>query len=148
MKGRLYKRLSCDFGKILEDGDRYDVVIEVGELPINQSYNVHSIILRHRCPSLYKELNEISLDTSDVKTIYKPHISTKAFTIIIKYIYCGKRAIKNFHHEQGGPAFGSLDFQLEGNFKTGKSGYCLRYDYETPIRSERSFSVKDYEVFQ
>ncbi|CAG8617204.1 17989_t:CDS:1, partial [Acaulospora morrowiae] len=57
------------------------------------------------------------------------------------------RAINNNY--QGGPSFGSLDFLLQGNFKTGKNCYCQKNDYENPIRSDcRGFSVKDYEVFQ
>ncbi|CAG8652851.1 15437_t:CDS:2 [Acaulospora morrowiae] len=84
MTSKFYERLSCDLEKILENSDNYDVVIEVGESPLRQSYNAHLTILRYRCPSLYKELNEISLNGDNIKTIQKPNISAKTFNIIIK----------------------------------------------------------------
>ncbi|CAG8533065.1 13422_t:CDS:2 [Acaulospora morrowiae] len=204
MTSTFYERLSGDFEKIFEDSEKYDVVIEVGEFPMNQSYAAHSIILRHRCPSLYKELNEIALDTNDlaqkiiapqlpVSSIILParnltiselptrEVAEKSSVIIhghtargltiskipvqavsgtssvATYEYAARgltisefpRAIKNLYNRQGGPTFGLVDLVLEGNFRTARSGYCLRYDYEKPIRSVTTrFSVKEYEVFQ
>ncbi|CAG8755408.1 10005_t:CDS:1, partial [Acaulospora morrowiae] len=75
--------LSQDHAKLLESGDEYNVIIEVGEAPLSQSYKTHSVILCYRCPFLYKSLRDIPHNGNNVKILNKKHVSTKVFDIII-----------------------------------------------------------------
>ncbi|RHZ48302.1 hypothetical protein Glove_553g35 [Diversispora epigaea] len=83
-----YKNLSNDYVKLLENGNEHNIIIEVGEPPVMQTFKVHSTVLCYRCPYLYDEFKKSTINNNDnIKIIQKPQISVKVFNIIIKYIY-------------------------------------------------------------
>ncbi|RHZ48307.1 hypothetical protein Glove_553g30 [Diversispora epigaea] len=83
-----YENLSNDYVKLLENGNEHNIIIEVGEPPVMQTFKVHSTVLCYRCPYLYDEFKKSTINNDDnIKIIQKPQISVKVFDIIIKYIY-------------------------------------------------------------
>ncbi|RHZ84607.1 hypothetical protein Glove_79g67 [Diversispora epigaea] len=84
-----YENLSNDYVKLLENGNEHNIIIEIGEPPVMETFKVHSTILCYRCPYLYDEFKKSTINNDDVniKIIQKPQISAKVFNIIIKYIY-------------------------------------------------------------
>ncbi|CAG8744011.1 10016_t:CDS:2, partial [Acaulospora morrowiae] len=81
-----------DYNKLLENGNEYNVIVEVGKAPLQKSYKVHSVILCYRCPRLYEEQCK---QESIIKTIKKPLITTDVFDVIIKFIYSGVITLEN-----------------------------------------------------
>ncbi|CAG8558358.1 16732_t:CDS:2 [Acaulospora morrowiae] len=79
--------LSQDLINLFENNDEYNVIIEIGEGTIKQSYKAHTIILRYRCPYLYNELKHIGCNDGDIKVINKPKVLVKVFDIIISLAY-------------------------------------------------------------
>ncbi|RHZ48292.1 hypothetical protein Glove_553g52 [Diversispora epigaea] len=83
-----YENLSKDYVKLLENGNEHNIIIEVGEPPVMQTFKVHSTVLCYRCPYLYDEFKKSTINNDDnIKIIQKPQISAKVFNVIIKYIY-------------------------------------------------------------
>ncbi|RHZ48296.1 hypothetical protein Glove_553g56 [Diversispora epigaea] len=83
-----YENLSNDYVKLLENGNEYNIIIEVGEPPVMQTFKVHSTVLCYRCPYLYDEFKKSTINNDDnIKIIQKPQISAKDFNFILKYIY-------------------------------------------------------------
>ncbi|RHZ48316.1 hypothetical protein Glove_553g49 [Diversispora epigaea] len=83
-----YENLSNDYVKLLENGNEHNIIIEVGEPPVVETFKVHSIVLCYRCPYLYDEFKKSTINNDDnIKIIQKPQISAKVFNVIIKYIY-------------------------------------------------------------
>ncbi|RHZ81870.1 hypothetical protein Glove_117g204 [Diversispora epigaea] len=83
-----YENLSNNFIKLLENVDEHNIIIEVGERPIMQTFKVHSTVLCYRCPYLYDELKKSTINNDDnIRIVQKPLISAKVFNVIIKYIY-------------------------------------------------------------
>ena len=67
-----YENLSSDFIKLLENGDEHNVIVEVGESSIKQSFKVHSTVLCYRCPYLYDEFKKSTINNDDnIKIIQK-----------------------------------------------------------------------------
>ncbi|RHZ82240.1 hypothetical protein Glove_110g123 [Diversispora epigaea] len=86
-----FENLSNDFIKLLENGDEHNIIIEVGESSIMQTFKVHSTVFCYRCPYLYEEFKKSTINNDDnIKIIQKPQISAKVINIIIKYIYGAK----------------------------------------------------------
>ena len=80
-----YESLSNDYVKLLENGDEHNIIIEVGEPPVMQTFKVHSTVLCYRCPFLYDEFKKSTINNDDnMKIIQKPQIFAKVFNIIIK----------------------------------------------------------------
>ncbi|RHZ77118.1 hypothetical protein Glove_185g21 [Diversispora epigaea] len=90
MTTQFYDRLSNDLTQLCESGVNHDIVIEVGEVPHANVYQVHSIILQSRCPYFKNKLDEFNFNDDHVKVLRLPDISVKVFNFIIKYIYGGK----------------------------------------------------------
>ncbi|RHZ81827.1 hypothetical protein Glove_117g239 [Diversispora epigaea] len=83
-----YENLSNDYVKLLENGNEHNIIIEVGEPSVMQTFKVHSTVLCYRCPYLYDEFKKSTINNDDNnKIIQKPQISAKVFNFIIKYIY-------------------------------------------------------------
>ncbi|RHZ48290.1 hypothetical protein Glove_553g50 [Diversispora epigaea] len=85
-----YENSSNDYVKLLENGNEHEhyIIIEVGEPPVMQTFEVHSTVLCYRCPYLYDEFKKSTISNDDnTKIIQKPQISVKVFNIILKYIY-------------------------------------------------------------
>lgn len=89
MATEFFKKLSTDLTSLLENGEDYNVIIEVDQMPNHQIFKAHSIILNSRCFYLREKLTKTSYDKRHVKKINLPHISVNIFEIIIKYIYGG-----------------------------------------------------------
>ncbi|RHZ60985.1 hypothetical protein Glove_350g111 [Diversispora epigaea] len=89
MATKFFDRLSNDLTHLLKDPIDYNVTIEVGKAPNNQTFNVHSYILRSRSPYFKKKFNETSFNDDHVKLLKMSNISVKIFSIITKYIYGG-----------------------------------------------------------
>ncbi|RHZ84840.1 hypothetical protein Glove_74g200 [Diversispora epigaea] len=98
MTTQFYERLSNDLTHLLENPIDYNVAIEVGEEPDNQTYKVHSYILQSRNSYFYKKLNEISFNENHIKVLKMPNISIRIFNIIIKYIYGGIISLENLEN--------------------------------------------------
>jgi len=80
-----YENLSNNFIKLLKNGDEHNIIIEVGERPVMQTFKVHSTVLCYRCPYLYDEFKKSTINNDDnIRIIQKPQISAKVFNIIIK----------------------------------------------------------------
>ncbi|KAF0543015.1 serine-enriched protein [Gigaspora margarita] len=88
MTTEFFKKLSNDLTNLLDNGDDYNVLIEVSQMPNSQVFKAHSIILNSRCSYFHNELIKTSYK-ENIKKIIKPHISVIVFEIIIKYIYGG-----------------------------------------------------------
>ncbi|RIB11977.1 hypothetical protein C2G38_2249793 [Gigaspora rosea] len=84
-----FKKLSNDLTNLLENGEDYNVLIEVGQAPNHQIFKVHSIILNSRCTYFRNELVKATYDENNIKNLSISHIPTIVFEIIIKYIYGG-----------------------------------------------------------
>ncbi|RHZ48305.1 hypothetical protein Glove_553g32 [Diversispora epigaea] len=83
-----YENLSNDYVKLLENGNEHNIIIEVGEPPVMQTFKVHSTVLCYRCLYLYDEFKKSTINNDDnIRIIQKPQISAKVFNVIIKYIY-------------------------------------------------------------
>ncbi|RHZ81595.1 hypothetical protein Glove_117g221 [Diversispora epigaea] len=83
-----YENLSNDYVKLLESGNEHNIIIEVGEPPVMQTFKAHSTVLCYRCSYLYDEFKKLTINNNEnIKIIQKPQISAKFFNIIIKYIY-------------------------------------------------------------
>ncbi|CAG8499011.1 7233_t:CDS:2, partial [Acaulospora morrowiae] len=85
----LYTFLSNDFMNLFRSSVDYDVIIEVGEVPYNKSYKVHSLILQSRSKKLKRDLSEIRYNNDNIKVLKMPHIPAVVFDVIISYIYSG-----------------------------------------------------------
>ncbi|RHZ81792.1 hypothetical protein Glove_117g318 [Diversispora epigaea] len=91
-----YENLSNDFTKLLENSDEHNIIIEVGESPVMQTFKVHSTVLCYRCPYLYDEFKKSTINNEDnIRMIHKPLISAKSFNVIIKYIYGASVDLRN-----------------------------------------------------
>lgn len=84
MSKKFLDNLSVDFIKLLENGVEHNVLIEVGEYPLNNTFKVHSNVLCYRCPSLYNELKNLTANENNVKIIERPKSAVKVFEPILK----------------------------------------------------------------
>ncbi|RHZ70116.1 hypothetical protein Glove_275g10 [Diversispora epigaea] len=98
MTTKFYDRLSNDFTQLLENPIDYNVTIEVGETPVNQTFEVHSYILQSRCPYFKKKFNETPFNEKNIKVLKMNNISVKVFDVIIKYIYGGTLSLENLEN--------------------------------------------------
>ncbi|CAG8438100.1 8517_t:CDS:2 [Scutellospora calospora] len=82
--------LSRDLAALLQNGDDYNVLLQVGEEPDVKSFKVHSAILRARCPYFRAALSSNWVRKEENPTIFrKSNISPSVFDLILKYIYTG-----------------------------------------------------------
>lgn len=83
------QRLSHDLTELLDEGDDYNVLIEVGESPNNKVFKLHSMVLRHRSPYFRRKLADFSNINDKVIEIKKKHVKADVFQIVVRYIYGG-----------------------------------------------------------
>ncbi|RHZ60537.1 hypothetical protein Glove_352g46 [Diversispora epigaea] len=86
MSLKFFDKLSQNFIELLNDKDDYNVIIEVEN---KKSFTAHSNVLKCRSPSFRKELENITPDENNIKTIIKSDISNEIFEEILNYIYGG-----------------------------------------------------------
>ncbi|CAG8445997.1 12678_t:CDS:2 [Acaulospora morrowiae] len=79
---RFFEKLSADFSKLLDNCESYDVIVEVGEAPLNKTYKLHSLVLGTRCSLFDRELKEIK-DCDSIKKLRKSDIAIDVFEIIL-----------------------------------------------------------------
>ena len=84
MTVNFFEQLSSNLNELLKNSDEYNVIIEVGQEPNNQTFKVHSIILNSRCLYFKDKLGVIIYNDNNVKIIKQPNISIEVFDIIIK----------------------------------------------------------------
>ncbi|RIB29999.1 hypothetical protein C2G38_2153923 [Gigaspora rosea] len=89
-----FEKLSQDYTQLLESGYDYNVIIEVGESS-NNLFKAHSAILYQRSKYFQQKLTNAT-KKNNITEIRLPHLSTKAFSMIIKYIYSGIISLENF----------------------------------------------------
>ncbi|RHZ83772.1 hypothetical protein Glove_87g254 [Diversispora epigaea] len=89
MAFKLFDKLSRDFSELLNDEREYNVIIEVDTEENKKSFTAHSVVLRYRSPYFDKELENVTADKNNIKTIINQSTSAQIFEIILKYIYGG-----------------------------------------------------------
>ncbi|EXX64996.1 BTB/POZ domain-containing protein [Rhizophagus irregularis DAOM 181602=DAOM 197198] len=99
MSSTLYSDLSHNFGLLLNNEIKYNVVIQVGVDAGYKEFRAHSIILRSRSPYFQKSFssNEIK-DENNIYTFKFPNINQTVFQTILTYIYTGSVDL-NFKQE-------------------------------------------------
>ncbi|GBC02014.1 hypothetical protein RclHR1_04410007 [Rhizophagus clarus] len=77
-----------DYEKLLETGERSDVIIYVGEN--EKEFHAHSVILCVRSEYFRAAFSKNWAEKKDGKLIFKkPNIESNLFQIILRFIYCG-----------------------------------------------------------
>ncbi|UZO20863.1 uncharacterized protein OCT59_013273 [Rhizophagus irregularis] len=84
MSSTLYSDLSHNFGLLLNNEIKYNVVIQVGVDAGYKEFRAHSIILRSRSPYFQKSFssNEIK-DENNIYTFKFPNINQTVFQTIL-----------------------------------------------------------------
>ncbi|CAI2167226.1 11729_t:CDS:2 [Funneliformis geosporum] len=86
---KLFDRLSEDVGKLVEKGENYDMIIQVGEKDVKE-FKAHSLIISARSLYFKSALNNNWTTIKDGRFFFKkPNISPKIFQLILKYLYTG-----------------------------------------------------------
>ncbi|CAG8464058.1 9771_t:CDS:2, partial [Acaulospora morrowiae] len=126
MTSTFFGNLSQSFLSLLENNEEYNIIIEIGNGSLKQSFKAHASILCCRCPHLYNELKD---GKGNIRTITKPNIPVKAFGIIIKSLpsdikisskvlptrktpdslYPESKIAAIIENEEYGPRFGATD---------------------------------------
>ncbi len=82
---KLFDRLSNDMGQLLEKGENYDMIIQMGDDENKKEFKAHSLILSARSSYFRSALNNNWTTKQDGKIIFtKPNISSKVFQLILK----------------------------------------------------------------
>ena len=76
-------KLSQNLLEILEDGEYYDIKIEVGKDPYVKVFRAHIVILYYRSPYLRRILSTRNND-GNLAHIKLPNISPETFQIILR----------------------------------------------------------------
>ncbi|RHZ77642.1 hypothetical protein Glove_174g39 [Diversispora epigaea] len=89
-----FDKLSQNFINFIElnEKDDYNVIIKVKD---EKLFKAHSNILKCRSPYFRKELENITLNENNIKTIDKRNIPVQIFDIILTYIYGGIIKLEN-----------------------------------------------------
>ncbi|RHZ49359.1 hypothetical protein Glove_522g32 [Diversispora epigaea] len=93
MSLKFFDKLSQNFIELLNDKDDYNVLIEVENK--EKTFTAHSNVLKCRSPHFRKELDTITPNKNNVKTIIKQDISSQIIDLILKYIYGGIINLEN-----------------------------------------------------
>ncbi|RHZ75056.1 hypothetical protein Glove_217g284 [Diversispora epigaea] len=78
-----------DLTELVNDKEKYDIVIKVDQEQNKKTFTAHSSVLSYCSSYFHKELTNTVPNDDDIKTIIKPDISSQTFEIILKYIYGG-----------------------------------------------------------
>ncbi|RHZ77712.1 hypothetical protein Glove_174g47 [Diversispora epigaea] len=92
MAYKFLDKLSQNFIELLNDKDDYNVIIKVKN---GKPFTAHSNVLKCRSPYFRKELENVTSNKNNIKTIDKRNISDQIFDIILKYIYGGIIELEN-----------------------------------------------------
>ncbi|RHZ77462.1 hypothetical protein Glove_177g155 [Diversispora epigaea] len=85
MSLNFFDKLSQNLIELLNDGDDYNVIIEVENK--EKSFTAHSNVLKFRSSYLRRELENIWPNENSIKIIIKSSISAQIFNVILQYIY-------------------------------------------------------------
>ncbi|RHZ70825.1 hypothetical protein Glove_266g13 [Diversispora epigaea] len=94
MSLNFFDKLSQNFIELLNDGDDYNVIIEVENK--ESSFAAHSNVLKFRSSYFRRELENIQPNENNIKIIIKSNISAQIFNFILQYIYGGIVDLENF----------------------------------------------------
>ncbi|GBC01398.1 hypothetical protein RclHR1_04180005 [Rhizophagus clarus] len=93
----LLPKLSQNLLEILNDGEYYDVTIEVGNDPYVKIFRAHMVILYCRSPYLKRILSTKNKKNDGILAHIKlPEILPEIFQIILRYIYGGKLILEEY----------------------------------------------------
>ncbi|RHZ90168.1 hypothetical protein Glove_5g72 [Diversispora epigaea] len=95
MAFKFLDKLSQDFSELLNDKKEYNVIFEIGKEENKKSFTAHSVVLRYRSPYFDKQLENVTANKNNIKTIINQLASAQIFEIILKYIYSGNINIEN-----------------------------------------------------
>ena len=85
MSSEFYSLLSSDFAKILQDGEKYDLIIHAGEGENRKQFKAHTLILATRSSYFKVALSEQWLRKTDECYYFeKPNIEPEVFEIVLK----------------------------------------------------------------
>ncbi|RHZ44047.1 hypothetical protein Glove_768g8 [Diversispora epigaea] len=93
MSLNFFDKLSQNFIELLNDGDDYNVIIEVENK--EKSFTAHSNVLKFRSSYFRRELENIQPNENNIKIIIKSSISAQIFNVILQYIYGGTVGLEN-----------------------------------------------------
>ncbi|RHZ77465.1 hypothetical protein Glove_177g152 [Diversispora epigaea] len=93
MSLNFFDKLSQNLIELLNDGDGYNVIIEVENK--EKSFTAHSNVLKFRSSYFRRELENIQPNENNIKIIIKSSISAQIFNVILQYIYGGIIDLKN-----------------------------------------------------
>ncbi|RHZ77481.1 hypothetical protein Glove_177g136 [Diversispora epigaea] len=93
MSLKFFDKLSQNLIELLNDGDDYNVIIEVENK--ERSFTAHSNVLKFRSSYFRKELENIQPNENNIKSIIKSRISAQIFNVILQYIYGGIVDLEN-----------------------------------------------------
>ncbi|RHZ70824.1 hypothetical protein Glove_266g12 [Diversispora epigaea] len=93
MSLNFFDKLSQNFIELLNDGDDYNVIIEVENK--EKSFTAHSNVLKFRSSYFRRELENIQPNENNIKIIIKSSISAQIFNVILQYIYGGIVDLEN-----------------------------------------------------
>ncbi|RHZ77532.1 hypothetical protein Glove_177g143 [Diversispora epigaea] len=92
MSLNFFDKLSQNLIELLNDGDDYNVIIEVENK--EKLFMAHSNVLKFRSSYFRRELENIQPE-NNIKIIIKSSISAQIFNVILQYIYGGIVDLKN-----------------------------------------------------
>ncbi|PKY25969.1 hypothetical protein RhiirB3_472779 [Rhizophagus irregularis] len=96
---KLLRKLSQNLLEVLDNGEYYDIMIEVGDGKTHAKiFRAHMAILNYRSPYLREILFENKWKNYDgtLVRIELPNILPEIFQVILRYIYGGKLTLKNY----------------------------------------------------
>ncbi|RIB11954.1 hypothetical protein C2G38_2202075 [Gigaspora rosea] len=105
MTTEFFKKLSSDITSpsLLENGEDYNVLIEVGPMPNCQIFKAHTIILNSRCSYFRNELVKITYDDENIKKNSHPSIifDSRQFTDLSKKASVSHLKLDNLQMNEG-----------------------------------------------
>ncbi|RHZ75466.1 hypothetical protein Glove_213g87 [Diversispora epigaea] len=93
MSLNFFDKLSQNLIELLNDGDDYNVIIEVENK--EKSFTAHSNVLKFRSSYFRRDLENIRPNENNIKIIIKSSISAQIFNVILQYIYGGTVCLEN-----------------------------------------------------
>ncbi|RHZ75453.1 hypothetical protein Glove_213g61 [Diversispora epigaea] len=93
MSLNFFEKLSQNLIELLNNGDDYNVIIEVENK--KKSFTAHSNVLKFRSSYFRRELENTQPNENNIKIIIKSSISAQIFNVILQYIYGGTVGLEN-----------------------------------------------------
>ena len=82
MSLKFFDKLSQNLIELLNDGDDYNVIIEIDNE--EKSFTAHSNVLKFRSSYFRRELENIQPNENNIKIIIKSSISAQIFNVILQ----------------------------------------------------------------